>query len=161
MSLWNLFINLGTQPVPDFCWMNHWKWLVADHMMGGSWISVRWRGLDYFLRRNILPKLWSVICLMSLKMNNEGPFVLAKFSRLTSNSELLKVSKMTSLKISSHGEARNIKFGQQINLIQGVHCLRRYWCHYIPHIHVTLTNLFISSQRGYCYHVWAIKTTPW
>ena len=31
----------------------------------------------------------------------------------------------------------------------------------LPHIHVTLTNLFISSLRGYCYQIWAVKTTPW
>ena len=31
----------------------------------------------------------------------------------------------------------------------------------LPDNQVTLTNLFISSQlqRGYCYQIWAVKTT--
>ena len=48
-------------------------------------------------------------------------FDLPKVNKMTVNSELLKVSKMTSLKFYiSHGEARDIKFGQQVNLIQRV-----------------------------------------
>ena len=26
---------------------------------------------------------------------------------------------------------------------------------------MTLTNLFISSYRGYCYQIWSVKTPPW
>ena len=36
------------------------------------------------------------------------------------NFELLKVSTVTSLENSSHGEAKNVKFGQQVHLIQKV-----------------------------------------
>ena len=67
------------------------------------------------------------------------------------NVELLIVSKMTSLKIyiSSHGEARNIKFGQLVNLIQRVPLATLSWevVMSLPHNHATLTNLFISRYR--------------
>ena len=61
--------------------------------------------------------------------------------------------------IFSHAEARNIKFGQQINLIQRVllGILFQEALTSFPHIHMTLTNLFIPSQRGYCYQVWAVN----
>ena len=39
---------------------------------------------------------------------------------MTINFELLKVSKIIGLKISSHGEARNIKFGQRSKEAQGL-----------------------------------------
>ena len=29
LSLWGVFINWGTQPVLDCCWLNDWKWLMA------------------------------------------------------------------------------------------------------------------------------------
>ena len=66
------------------------------------------------------------------------------------NFKLLKVSKITSLKISSHGEARNIKFGHQVNLIQRVPLgtLPQGVVTSLPHNHMTLTNLFISVYRG-------------
>ena len=69
---------------------------------------------------------------------------------MTINFELLKVSKITSLKISSHGEARNIKFRQQVNLIQRVPLgtLPQEVVTSLPHNHMTLTNLFISGYRG-------------
>ena len=75
---------------------------------------------------------------------------------MTVKIELLKFSKITSLKIyiiSSHGEARNIKFGQQVNLIQRVPLgtLPQKVLMLLPHNHMTLTNLLISSHRGYCY----------
>ena len=67
--------------------------------------------------------------------------------------ELLKVSKMTSLKIyisAVMGEARNIKIGQQVNLIQRVPQVTPHQevMTSLPHNHATLTNLFFSSYRG-------------
>ena len=29
----------------------------------------------------------------------------------------------------------------------------------VPHIHVTLTKLFIFNHRNHCYQIWAVKTT--
>ena len=64
--------------------------------------------------------------------------------------------------ISSHGEVRNIKLGQQVNPIQRVPLgtpLKEVLTS-LPHNLVTLTNLFISNHRGYYYQIWAVKTTP-
>ena len=84
--------------------------------------------------------------------------------KMTINFEMLKVSKMTSLNlyISSHQEFRNIKFGKQVNFIQRVlfGTLPKEVLTSLSHIHVILTNLLISSHRGYCYQIWAVKTTP-
>ena len=57
LNLWILFNNRGTQPAYDFCWFNHWKWLVP-YPMRGSWIfcqTERYR--DCFLQPNVLIKL--------------------------------------------------------------------------------------------------------
>ena len=60
-----------------------------------------------------------------------------------------------------HGEARNIKFGQEVNLIQrdlfGTLSLEVLTS--LPHIGMTLKSIFISCQRSYCYQIWAVKTT--
>ena len=61
---------------------------------------------------------------------------------MTVNFELLTGSKIISLKISSHGEARNIKLGRQVNFIPRV--LQEVVMS-LPHNHMTLANLFISS----------------
>ena len=75
---------------------------------------------------------------------------MPKGSKIAINFELLKVSKIISLEISSHGEARNIKFGQQVNLIHRVPfgTLLQEVVTYLPHNQMTLTNIFISSYRG-------------
>ena len=67
----------------------------------------------------------TVTCAKLVQIGQTGRinFDFPKNSKMTINFELFKVSKMTSLKIniiSSHGEARNIKFGQQVCLIQRV-----------------------------------------
>ena len=78
-------------------------------------------------------------------------FDLPKVSKMTINFELPKVKEndqFENLYISSHGEAtRNIKFGQQVNLILRVllGTLLQELVTSLPHNHVTLTNLFISS----------------
>ena len=53
-----------------------------------------------------------------------------------------------------------MKFGQQAHLIQRVP-LRippQELVMALPHNHMTLTNLFISSYWGYCYQIWGVKT---
>ena len=71
---------------------------------------------------------------------------MPKVSKTTINFEQLKVSKITSLKISCHGEARNIKFGQQERVPLGT--MPQEVVTSLPHNYMTLTNLFISSYRG-------------
>ena len=67
--------------------------------------------------------------------------------------KLLKVSKMTNLKICiSHSikKLETLKFGQQVNLIQKVllGTLPQEVVKLLTHKYVTLANLFISSDRG-------------
>ena len=81
--------------------------------------------LDCLSQHN-LPKLSkiTVSCPESVKGNKSSKVNsdLPKVSEVNINSELLKGSKRTSLKIYifSHGEARNIKFGLQVNIIERV-----------------------------------------
>ena len=65
--------------------------------------------------------------------------------------ELLNVSKMTSLRIyisPIYGEARNIKFGQQVNIIERVPLGTPPQVVVMSLAHNHVTNLFISSYRG-------------
>ena len=66
------------------------------------------------------------------------------------NFELLKVSKMTSLKIyiSGHRKARNVKFGQQVNIIEKVPLGTPPQEVMMLLAHNYITNLFASSYRG-------------
>ena len=110
-------------------------------------------GLDCFSQPSVLPKHCkiTVACLKSLKWTSRVNFNLPKVGRMTINFELLKVSKITSLKIySSHGEGRNIKLEHQLNFIQRLQVspLPKEVVMSLPHNHVILTNLFISSYRG-------------
>ena len=50
--------------------------------------------------------------------------------------------------VSSHGEARNIKFGHQINIIERVPLGTPSQAVVMLLAHNHLTNLFISSYRG-------------
>ena len=101
---------------------------------------------------HVLPKfskIWPV------QNEQKGPkrvnFDLPKGSKININFELHKVSKMTSLKnlcISSHGEARNIKLGHLINIIERVPLGTPLQVAVMSLAHNHLTNLFISSYRG-------------
>ena len=72
---------------------------------------------------------------------------------------MLKVSKMTSLKIyiSSYDEARNIKFGHQINIIKRVPLGTPPQAVVMSLAQNHLTNL--KLQRSCCYQIWALKLT--
>ena len=85
---------------------------------------------------------------------------MAQVSKITINFELLKISKMTNLKIylsifisiyiyiSSQGEARYIKFGHQINIIERVPLGTLSQAVVMSLAHNHLKNLFISNYRG-------------
>ena len=65
--------------------------------------------------------------------------------------ELLNISKMSSLRIyisPVYGEARNIKFGQQVNIIERVPLGTPPQVVVMSLAHNHVTNLFISSYRG-------------
>ena len=65
--------------------------------------------------------------------------------------ELLKSQQndqFENLYISSHGEARNIKFGQQVNITEKVPLATPPREVVMPLVHNHVTNLFISSYIG-------------
>ena len=113
LNLWSLFVKWGIQPVPHSYWLNCWKWLVPNTLWFSNFLSNE-KGLDYSSQCKVFPKLSN---------SNRINFHLLKVRKITINFELFKVSKMTSLKMFIYlqsWEARNIKFGQQVNLYQRV-----------------------------------------
>ena len=103
--------------------------------------------------RHVLPKRSKIIDLSKVVKNpNRFNFDLPKVSKITINCELLKVGKMTGLKIyiynSSHREARNMKFGHQINIIERVPLGTSSQAVVMLLGHNHLINLFISNYRG-------------
>ena len=80
---------------------------------------------------------------------NRVNFDLPKVSKISINFELLKVQndQFENLYIFSHGEARNIKFGQQVN-IERVPLGTPLQAVVMSLAHNHMTNLFILSYRG-------------
>ena len=108
LNLWNLFFYWGTQFLITADWiiendLCQILCLVLEFLSSGE-------GLGRFSRPNVLPKVSKVT---DLSKTSKGQirvnFDLLKVSKMTINFEQHKVSKIISLKISSHGEARNIK----------------------------------------------------
>ena len=141
-------------PVFHYGRLNHCKWLLPD-AMHGSWIFCQTeRVWIVFLQHNVLSKhsKTTVTCPKIVIINKKGQFSLTQSQKTeyqfwTAQSQ--KSDQSENLYISSQGEARNIKFGHQVNLIQrvllgtppqGVVML-------LTHNHVILTNLFISIYR--------------
>ena len=90
---------------------------------------------------------------------------LLKVSKITVNFELLSVSKMSNLRIHmppGMGKLKVLNLNSRVNLIQSVllETPPETELTSLLHIHMTLTNLFISSLRGCCYQIWVVKTTP-
>ena len=79
-------------------------------------------------------------------------FDLPIVRKVNINFKLLKVTKMASLKvyISSHGEARNIRFGQQLNIIERVPwgTLPQAVVKSLAHNHMTKSNSVIEVDRA-------------
>ena len=86
---------------------------------------------------------------MTCPKSENQQFELTKAGKMTIKFELFKVIKITCLKISNHGEAKN-KFGQQVNLIQRapLGTLPQVVVMSLPHNHITLTNLFSLVTEG-------------
>ena len=107
--------------------------------------------LDCFLR-HVLPKLSKITatCQSQLKETNRVYSYLPQVSKMSISFKLLKVSKMTSLKIyiSSYRQVRNIKFDQQVNIIERVPLGTPPLAVVMTLAHNHVTNLFISSCRG-------------
>ena len=92
-------------------------------------------------------------------------FVLTcpKLAKWTSTFNCSRTAKwpIWNLYISSHREARNIKFGQQVNIIERVSLGTPPRTVLMPLAHNYTTNLLILSYRGYCYQIWTVKATFW
>ena len=73
---------------------------------------------------------------------------LPKVSKINVNFELLKGSKMTSLKSIYLQSQRNIKFQQQVNIIERVPLGTPPQAVVMTLAHNHMANLFISSDRG-------------
>ena len=89
-------------------------------------------------------------------------FELLNVRKMTINFEALNVSKMSNLRIHISPvmeklEALNLNC--KVSVIQKVLLSTppQKELTSLPHIHVTLKNLFISSLGGYCYQIWAVK----
>ena len=90
-------------------------------------------------------------CPEQLNGTNSANYDLPKVSKININFELPKVSKMISLKIyiiSSHREARNIKFEQRVNIIGSVPLGTPPQALVMTLARNHVTNLFIVSYRG-------------
>ena len=74
---------------------------------------------------------------------------MPKVIKMSINFELLKVDRIISFKISSHEEAKNIKFGKQVNLIQRIllGTLPQEVVMSLPHNHMTLTNVSLVTKE--------------
>ena len=116
MSLWILFVNWGTQPVHDFCWSNNWKWHVPDPMHGFRIFCQR--GLWLFFAAYCLAQTQSNNCeLPKVSKNKQVGSILicpksAKWLSIL-NCSMSANERFEIQYITSHGEARNIKFEQQ------------------------------------------------
>ena len=88
---------------------------------------------------------------------------LPKVIKMNINCELLKVSKMpyfvspVYIYVSSHEEARNIEFGQQVNIFESAPLGTPPQVIVVSLAYNDVTNLFISSYSGYCYQIWVVK----
>ena len=110
-------------PVIDQRWLNHWKWLVPRPMFS-SWIFCQTGSIwIIFLDLTFCPIPWN--CWDMPKVSKKEPvgsiLTCSKSAKLLSFLKYSKSAKWPVWKsIYSHGKARNIKFGQQVNLIQRV-----------------------------------------
>ena len=86
-------------------------------------------------------------------MNEQCPFLTCQKSKSNyqfSSAGSQENDQFENLYISSHRKTTNIQFGLPVNLIQRVPLGTPHQevVTSLPHSHLTLTNLFISSYRG-------------
>ena len=89
-------------------------------------------------------------------------FELLNDRKVTINFELLNVSKMGNLRIHISPVMEKLEaldLNSRVSVIQRVLLSTppQKKLTSLPHIYVALKNLFISSLKGYCYQIWAVK----
>ena len=138
------------KPVLDSHWLNIENNLCQILCVVLEFLS-NGEGLDCFLR-HVLPKLSkvTVTCPQSVKKQIGTVLTCPKLAKSISPLNCSKSAKWSiwNLYISSHGEARNIKLGQQANIIEGVALGTPPQAVVISLAHNHMANLFISSYRG-------------
>ena len=140
------------EPNSWFLLIESLKWLVPDPLRG-SWIFYQTERVWVVFRSLMFCQLSKITVTSpkSVKVNEWGHFWLAQIQK---NEYQLLIAQsqqndyFENLYISTHGEARNIKFGQQLNLIKRIPLgiLPQEVVAWLAHNH--LTNLFTSSYRG-------------
>ena len=149
LNLGSLFINWGNQFLipPDWVIEND-LYLILCVVLE---IFVKRKGFGlFFAAGQRLAQFQQNNCHLpkTTKMNKKCQIWLAQSKKMTYIFELLKSSKMSSLKIyiSSHREARNIRFGQQVKFHKVLP--HQDVVPSLPHNHLTLKKKFIASYRG-------------
>ena len=73
--------------------------------------------------------------------------------------ERVWIDQFENLYIPSHREARNIKFGQQVNTVERTPLGTPLRVVVMSSAHNHMTDLSLELQRGNCYQIWAVKAT--
>ena len=138
LSLWSLFINWGIQPVLD-----------------SYWLFIKQRGgFDWFLQPTVLPRRSKIPDPPKVSKNNPVGSIL-------SCSKTAKWPVWKSIYLQSRTSYKHqIWTVDKPHLKGSIGSPPQEILMPLPHIHVTSINLFVSSHRGYCYQIWAAKTTP-
>ena len=151
MNLWSILINCGTQYLIPLI-----ESLKVTCARSYEWflnILSKGEDLDCFLQINVMPKptKTTVTCPKQYKRISRINFDLPKVNKMTQVliAHSQQKDQLENLYICSNREARNIKFGQQANLIERVPrgTLLQELVTSLPHNHMILTNLFTSSYR--------------
>ena len=144
LNLWSLFINWGTKfLIPSY-------WIIEKNLCQILCVVLECfvrEGLGCFSQPNILPKVIKITDLPKVSKNEQVGTILTCPKKKNDHQFWIAQSQQNdqfeNLYISSHGEARNIKLGQQVNLIQRVQLGTPHQevVTSLPHNHVTLSNL--------------------
>ena len=143
---------LTKKPVLDSCWLDHWKWIMPDLMRVVPEFLSNEEGLNRF-SRHVLPKLSKINDLSKVSKKDRIEWI-STYPKLVKYISTLNCSKSAKCLVwkfmylhSSHGDARNIKFGHLINIIERVPLGTLPQAVVMSLAHNHLTNLFISSYR--------------
>ena len=95
----------------------------------------------FFINAGLAPPIFSYYQLQT-------DFDLLKSAKMNINFEVLKIDQFENLYLSSHGEARIIKFGHQVNMSEKVPLGTPPHEVLMSLSHNHMTNLFTLSYRG-------------
>ena len=123
-------------------------------------------GWNSFWQPNVLSILGKItICPKSVRTNKKGQSWFVQSQQNDYQFWIAQCQKNEQFEnpyITSHEEARSIKFKQQgkPQRVGSIGYPVSEWTMSLP-IFTWLWQISISSLRGYCYQIWAVTTTPW